>query len=581
MIRAIHASCENRSPAPGLSLFWMTVVRLTAFLMFFQGLPLAWFLPQEAEAFQIKRVVRRANVSFASGTEALQDDLSSAGSGNLLQTPVVELDMTKSFIISSSMVDEADAQSNLRNTVSFISVIDDPKTVLLSRRSSAANAWVDYTVIEAEAGMSVVSGITVMPEGTASPQTKTIALPSDLDLTKSFPMVTVRAWTAASGTDERNIFSAQLADAGAYTSLTFKRSETASQYNADIAYQVITFDDDVCVQAGVLTMGGDNNTTMDTATVTLTDAANTACDGNKIVDAAKSVLFFTADGGTSIGGIETDYLISGDVTSNNTLTFRLEDSSTTTGASEQMSVKWYLVEFSNKSYAQVGRLIDFDNNSTGETGSTHVCSGTVNANTCDVTISSVAPSQAFVAHSTSISTTTASTSNAQLADGMVRAQLSSGTQLQLRRNGTPDLEAEVAFHVVEFPPVDVTYPNGDAGGTQVFQVGDQVDVQWDHADGPLDGNADPTYFDDNREIAVSKNAGTFNAVTCDTPDDASPLTFLLGEDDNDCGVTTTDPNKGCCTWTIPGEVSGTNLVSTLLKLRVSDTTIGSCASARS
>ena len=78
MIRHIHASCENRGPWHQ-SVFWMTTVRVVAFLTIFNGVPLPpvpvpanapaplrvakevvkeAVEPQQAEAFQVKRVVR-------------------------------------------------------------------------------------------------------------------------------------------------------------------------------------------------------------------------------------------------------------------------------------------------------------------------------------------------------------------------------------------------------------------------------------------------------------------------------------------------------------------------------------------
>jgi hypothetical protein len=197
-----------------------------------------FFAAQSAEAYQIKRVIR-GQVNMGS-TEIVSTDLEAAG---LLGSPVTYIDTTKAFVLITQST-----ASDRRVQKDAFAVLDDEKTLTIVRYGTVTTI-VEYMIVEFVSGVTVTSGLTVFPDGTATvARQKTITLPQSVDLTKTFALVSWKAYTGSNvGTDENYQYNVTFTDVN---KLFIRRTDSTSSYFSDVYYQVIEFDEDVFVQSG-------------------------------------------------------------------------------------------------------------------------------------------------------------------------------------------------------------------------------------------------------------------------------------------------------------------------------------------
>jgi len=520
MIRSLSESLNGTAKSTAGSLFYMTLIRLVAFVMAFQGVPLPFIPynapeplrivkeivePQQAQAAQIKRVLR--GQAAVPSTDAVMTVA--------LGTSV---DMNKSFILTTTSTADADPQIALI-TPSF----DDSSTLLLQRGLDGTAATVEYMVVEFASGVTVQRGATTFSGTTL---TKTITLPSTFNSGTSFPLIASNCGTRTQvAAEERVTFTAELSGTN---QLKLDRNESGATSRVD--YQVVSFDTDIEVNSGAVLMDGTAGTgeTTDTGTVVTVDNVGAGADGQAIN--TRSMLLFTRRGGTGVDGIESRYEIRGEVgagtTSNTTkLTFtRVTNSGT-------VDIYWYLVEFKDNTF--VDRLSVSNPLTTGTT----------------YTIANGGARDERTLATVSVSGGGTAASGTYLDETLVRGQLTGivsnvGSTVTATRGSTAS-NAEVRGFVTEFPPIKVTGPNGAA--SQILRAGDAYTVKWDFAD---------HVSADTWDFRLSQDSG------------ATYLATALS-----CGAITTTGNTKSCDWIVPDTVGGTNVIDAESRLKITDSTI--------
>ena len=188
------------------------------------------FFSPNAQAYQVKRVITGL-VNLATTVEATTVDL--VATGQLASGDSLVLDKSVLFITRSV----TDGVNERTQRMHILAMIDDPTHLLFSRRASGPAMNIEYAIVEftSDSDVMVYAGMTTVPE---TIYIKNIALPADVVLAKSFPLMTVKNNLNINGNDEQEIFMAELTGT---KNLRIDRSEVANSANTDVAYQVVAF----------------------------------------------------------------------------------------------------------------------------------------------------------------------------------------------------------------------------------------------------------------------------------------------------------------------------------------------------
>ncbi|MEM7816957.1 MAG: hypothetical protein QXZ20_03530, partial [Candidatus Aenigmatarchaeota archaeon] len=381
---------------------------------------------QKAEPYQIKRVIR-GNYTLPTDAETATQDIST-----LLGDE--ELNTTTSFIVGYRRM-----AIDSRRKADAIIAIDDPTHILVSRRegsTASSQLPIEYQIAEfIPGGVNVVSGFTVIPDTAIS---KNITLPYSFNLTRSFPIINWLSYATATNADEINCY---VADLKSSKVLEIKRSETATNYNNEVYYQVIEFDRDVVVTKNTTTL----NSTTDNLTVNISYA--------NITDANRTLLIMHILPSSATAGVEGRYYVQGQLINNTHLFFRRY----TSGA--DCSILWYLVEFKNNAFSKSDKdqLL----------GSTSL--------TLNTTVN-VVPQWDLNRTLSVFYLQLNSTATGVFEQAMATGQLfSSGSDVIL--NVTRNVSGSygmISYNIIEWPPLDVNYPNE----AENFTVGENRTISW-------------------------------------------------------------------------------------------------------
>ena len=479
----------------------------------------ALFLAPDAQAYQVKRVITGL-VNLGTAVEATTIDL--VATGKLVSGDV--LDVNKSVLFITRSVTDAANERTVR--MNIMAMIDDPTHLLFSRRTAGPVMNIEYAIVEftADSDVMVYAGMTTVPE---TIYYKNITLPANIVLAKSFPLLTTRTVLAINGNDEQEIFMGELT--GTQT-LRIDRSDVANSANTDVAYQVVAFgstEADVNVQSGTFIF--DNST----GTGETSDLNGTVTVGITSIDPAKSFLVFTLNPAVSCNGLDDLYAIEGTVTNATTLTFYRAVTSTS-----PTTVKWYLVEFKNNVLTQKGRKTG-----AGDSDSFSIS----NADGFSTAIYSNRALDIISVSGTGFGSVTTG-----LDDILYRASFTSAgtppttSTLALNREITPASTTNISWLAVEFPPLNIKYPNG---GEPAFRVEDVVNVQWAHAKELETGG---THVDGSVKVKLllDKASGT----------GAYPLTVAAG----------LSSKSDSYAWTIPNSLNPgpVNVIGSTLRMRI-------------
>ena len=356
-----------------------------------------------------------------SGTVSVQSGTATIAANNPSTTATLSpalADMGKAFLVFSSTVDDN------RPEYTWISgQITNTTTVTYERDNgglAGAAVSIEWYVVEFTTGVTVQRGVQFM-----SSPTRNVTLPSSVDTTRSFPIISYR--NASGNTDNDDFMRAKIIDGGA----TLELSTVSTPSNGFVEWQVVQYDDSF-VQTGDLSFSSGQSS----RTATLAQSVNTS----------KSWLIynFKSDSGTvtNIG----QKLVRGEITNGTTLTFDRDN----TG--QNVNLTWFLVEFADAT------LVQHDNQSF------------TNAETQkDVTINGVTTAKSIADggyFGRGGKSPYSSDDNPGV--GWFTLDLTSSTNLQITRAITGSSTADIYWSVVEFcSATDVIV---SASGTQTVSM---------------------------------------------------------------------------------------------------------------
>ncbi|MCK5160173.1 MAG: hypothetical protein KAQ99_01240, partial [Candidatus Aureabacteria bacterium] len=467
------------------------------------------FIVQDAQAaLQVKQVLRGA-ASFA-----VEEDTQVISIG-------ATVDTSKSIIIISPSAGTASAADTncAPGEAYFGAQFDDSSNIMITRgvaHMSGSTATVGWQVIEFADGVTVTEGTTSLNE-----LTKLVTLSTNLTESKSLVILTGKTVSKffnlgnAAGraycfrNDETWEITSEITDYGNETtpaSVTFTRNDKLLDNSAAIS---------VTVYYQIVEFNSDVNVQHDTVTIADASSSNYSTLGTT-VDDTKSVLFFTtrAPASTSGLGVEQDYRVSGDITDSGTrATF------TRVGTSGAVNIAWYVLTFSDATTVKKGSL-----------------SGTTAALTSSPAWSpAVDTTRAFSVISSSGASGAGTTG---LDDTNYRHNITT-TNITATREGGSSISSTVPYFVVEMPIVKLAAPNGG----QVWRVGQTEEITWK---------------------SVASVAGDTNASVRITTTNSTNISEYV---DLQTGVTMGNESYN---WTIPADMSGTNLIGANARIGIID-----------
>ncbi|MDD5584484.1 MAG: hypothetical protein PHV55_05485, partial [Candidatus Omnitrophica bacterium] len=430
-----------------------------------------------ALAYQVKRVIR-GNYSIPVNTEIRQVNINVTG--QLGGTP---LEPANAFVYVTGVTQPDDE----RTYSDVLCLIDDENSLLMARTASTRAVDVYYEVAEFVSGITVVSGVTSIPELVNS---KNITLPISFDLNRTVAIINWKSFAQSTSADERNIFSANLTRSN---KLEIKRSESTSGYNNDIAYQVIQFDQDVkAIQ----------NTT---AMPTNYNVSNVTVNA----DMDKSLLFFTNLPDANVNGEDGSTNLRGSLINDTTVRFQRYDR---TGS---LTIYSTVLNFTNRAFAQQGTFLP-------------LASGSRSA----ITNITVTPqwdlSRTFAMHSLSLNTTATTAAERGYSSSNLTANTSTTYNIQIYRNATGSA-ANYDYSLIEFPPVDVGVPNGGENWT----VGQTKTINWTYADSSAGHNVAIRLCDNGCDQIANYNINITDSVSIGTNNNGSYNWEITNVDKNE------------------------------------------------
>lgn len=235
------------------------------------------------------------------------------------------VDPLKTFVVCQGDTGGAGSNPTVRPTCE----LTNATTLTITTNVADAAMTVRWYVVEFLSGVTVQRGL--VPTGTFAAGTATVPVAiAAVNLAKTFVLTTERANSATQTIDEEWTTLAQLTTT---TNLQITRVETGVALA--VAWQVIQIES-ASVQSATTTIA--NNAT--TATAVL----------GTPVDVSRTFLVFSQNGGTALGGDETLYRVTGEITNATTLTFRRARQ--TGAANTQVNVAWFAVRMTDGTTVQ-------------------------------------------------------------------------------------------------------------------------------------------------------------------------------------------------------------------------------------
>ncbi|MDD5347171.1 MAG: hypothetical protein PHT59_01005 [Candidatus Omnitrophica bacterium] len=492
---------------------------LPVLLLAFIGVCL--FLP-DAFAYQVKRVIRGVT-NMSTSIESATVNISAKLDGE-------DMVPERCWIIATKQTNSDD-----RRISDILATVDDGQNITLNRRTSGVTLNVEWMVVEFFSGVTVTSGVTIVPDNSPG---KTITIPSVQSTSKAFVYLSTRTNFNDLAADEAAIFGVRLLSP---TQLRLERGQQTAgngTANADVGYQIITFDvndQDVSIQHGMVTInnsgnGGEPGEVSDNG-VTLVASIPTTVTMNK------AFLSFTTVPNDGVGGYERYYSVDGRITATNQITF-------IRGAnSSSVQVWWSVIQIKNDVYGI------FTNHARVSSSS----SSPVSIGSAQGFSTPVAEKRSFALLSAS---GPSSTSTGRLDEISYTGQLNnngatppkSDTYTVDRSSSRTDT-SNIAAEIAEFPPLRLISPIGG----ETWKVGDPVTITWHYAD-ELKADGGGTAGVHRIKIELTTNGTDYYTIA----------------DNVDVDTGTLD-NIGSYPWTVKSELTDLpNTIGEDIKIRISD-----------
>ncbi|MDD5477084.1 MAG: hypothetical protein PHG87_02590, partial [Candidatus Omnitrophica bacterium] len=542
-----------------------------------------------AEAAQIKRV-QSGVVNF--------DTWDISASVNI--TPV---DMSKTIILLQNTPGNSTNDQNFFFTAQF----ESSSTIQINRAGAAvtnASAAVAWQVIEFSDGVRVQRGISSIGQGIIQ---KKIILASDTDFTKAVPIIQTQApFTNTTTTQELFLLPSFITEAPDQK-LQLDRYSATSTKTVQITWQIIEFLTDATVQTG---------------TASLPAVAATPQTVNQAITGVTNPLlfnYFTFRTGTTDSSFEKNYLPAAEFTGSSPYTnIQFTRYLSSGNANTDVSMRYYVVNLTNPSNFYQANSFNYPLNSVNSwtisssgnngglaqivtsaantlaTGDRVTISGhtvsdgannylpydgywtvmvinnttfTLNSSTyfgyagaatgyvvkvdnvnLSTTPTAIDTTRTVMIKSTRGNGNSKNSKNDEMGDYCVATNLYNSTTTDVFRNymTIADIEASTTvFQSVEFCPLTIKTPNGG----EVWTVGSTQNITWKHASALESGGTGPLgHHKANIDLSTDGGA-TF------------PLNIITG-----CDV-----SLDTYAWTIPATIGVSNLISTQLQVKITDT----------
>lgn len=232
---------------------------------------------------------------------------------------ITAVDMSKAFVMCTFSAGLS-AMDNVPTCQ-----ISSTTQVTIANGGGGATVSTRYYVMEFASGANVQRGSQAFASGDT---TQNVTLGTAADTSKSFVIAYARSSSSSSNADEQRLVRARLTSS---TNLELTRGESGSTLTVE--WQVVELDG-ANVQAG-------------TASITAGNTSTIAPLG--VFDTSSSFLIVNHMAG-NLGGVESDYLINGSLSSSTSLTFSRQ------GTAQQLDLAYYLVEMINGPNIQRGTI---------------------------------------------------------------------------------------------------------------------------------------------------------------------------------------------------------------------------------
>jgi hypothetical protein len=297
-------------------------------------------------------------------------------------------------------------------------------TVTITNGATDTTEAVRWYVVEFLSGVTVQRGLKILPTGAT---TTNVGLLTNINLAKTFVLVTETTAQTSQTVDERFTVRARLT---AVNNLELFRNANTTD-TVTVAWQVVQIDESAVVQSGLVTIAAGN--------------PNVTAALNPPVDLTRTFLVFSRSAGTSIGGDETLYQITGEITNATTLTFTKGQNG---GAgARQMDIAWFAVRMTDSTTVQKGSVTPAS-----------AATATVNVPITAIVINRSIPLL-------SVRITDNNTPTADLDDAAWSGTFTTTTNLQLTKTSSNSDNSVISWQVVQFNNA----PNiVDGDGREIF-----------------------------------------------------------------------------------------------------------------
>ena len=427
----------------------------------FLGL-IIFFLTTQAEAFQIKRVVR-GSIDFSSTTDqfcemdVMVSGDQAAGGTIPCANAYVETPASSAFDLSKTiLLVNVTPTQNIPDTERIVAYFGDNQTIYFTRYSSGTGAstpQVSFEAIEFDTGATVIRGVSTF--GIKPNINKVIDFSPSINVTRSLIFVQTKPVKAGLTDTDDSTFTVT----GEFTNvsnnvssqLTLDRDDPSAGNGQaeDVYWQILEFDRDISVQTGqtIIASGSTTAVTQDITSV-----------GS---DTSKSFIHFTVRSANASADAAA-YAVEAKFNSTTQIEFKRDVAAASKAA---LAIRWFVGTFSNNTYVQAQT-----------TTSTLVWN-----NSSTPVYNDTDPLRSIVFYSARNNTAGGASDGCRFtavlngSDPAASTDTTSPT-LTFARKGTGTFSL-TAF-TPEFPPVDVISPNGG----ETWNIGDTTrQIKWRRA----------------------------------------------------------------------------------------------------
>ena len=213
MIQALQKATEGRGRSTFATLWWMVILRVTAFVMVFSGVPLPMITPQAPKPLQVVKDLLEPKQAEAVQIKRIQTGSIYFDLDDITQTvEIQQVDQTKTVVMlyqeSDATATNTSGSTSMTQAVLFRYQFESDTSLIISRDGANTTilygSYVKYYIMEFEDGVFVQRGISSFIAGSASNPlytTKYVGLPTAVTAANAMGMVDVSSALNANTAD--------------------------------------------------------------------------------------------------------------------------------------------------------------------------------------------------------------------------------------------------------------------------------------------------------------------------------------------------------------------------------------------